>query len=83
MAKYNIYMKQSQNREREGVGAEETQRPGLLNKWSLIFMESGRKGSSAPSYKEEVASRSKGPIRNSKSDMNYRFRDNEKETDGT
>jgi len=46
-------------------------------------MESGRGGSSAPSYKDAVTSRSKSPTGNSKGSMNYRNRDNEKEIDGT
>jgi len=46
-------------------------------------MESGRGGSSAPSYKDAVASRSKSPTGTSKGGMNYRNRVNEKETDGT
>lgn len=46
-------------------------------------MESGKGGSSTRSYKDAVSSRSISPTRNSKDGMNYRNRDNEKETDGT
>ena len=46
-------------------------------------MKSGRVGSSAPSYKDVVANRSKSPTGNSEDGMNYKIRDNEKETDVT
>lgn len=46
-------------------------------------MENGRGGSSTPSYKDAVANGSKSPTGNSKNNMNYRIRDNEKEIEGT
>ena len=46
-------------------------------------MESGRGGSSVPSYRDVVASRNKSPIGNNRVCMNDRNRDKEKETDGT
>ena len=67
--------------EREGV--EESRRPWFLCKRSSFHMESCSGGSSTPSYKDAVANRSKGSTRNSKSDKNYKIKDNEKEIDGT
>lgn len=46
-------------------------------------MEGGRGGSSAPSYKDVVASRSKSPMGNNKGCTNERNKDNKEEEDGT